>query len=135
MSETPIMAGWPLATRSHYRESFAPLPKPLRLRPLLARASRKLRAECPCVDADIAAGALDPDLVADIVCEMVERATRQPGGMDGEVKSYQQGAGPYQATITFADAVGRLFLSKEARRLLGCGRQTAFTVSMTTGEV
>lgn len=134
MTEVPYVARPPLATSGHYDDGFSPLPSHLasKIEGLIARAERKVRAECSEVDAKIAAGEIDPDLVADIVCEIVERATRAPAGLPAEAASYQQGAGPYQATVTFADAVGRMFVSKDAKRLLGCGRQVAFTVSMTT---
>lgn len=40
---------------------------------LLDRASRMVRALVPTVDARIASGTLDPELVADVVCNMVRR--------------------------------------------------------------
>lgn len=125
---------YPLASVEHYEASFTPLPPDLssKLGALLARASRKVRAECGEVDDRIASGEIDAELVADIVCEMVERAGSVPAGVVGGVASVQQGAGPYQQTLTFSDVVGRLYVGKDAKRQIGCGRQEAFTVPMVT---
>lgn len=75
-----------------------------------------------------AVGAVDPDLAADVVCEMVTTAASSPAGVG--IQSIQQGAGPYQETQTFTNPVGDLYLTKKQKRLLGCGGQQAFTVSM-----
>lgn len=130
------MAGY--ATEAYYTENFGSPPARIadRLQKELDRASRYVRAECPGLDARIAAfvldptapGAVDPDLAADVVCEMVTTAGSSPAGVG--VQSIQQGAGPYQETQTFTNAVGDLYLSKKQKRLLGCGGQQAFTVNM-----
>lgn len=128
----------PFADEAYYEENFGSPPTRIadRIDQELARASRYVRRECPDVDLRIAAydldpaaqDALDPDLVADIVCEMVTSSASSPGGVG--VSSLQQGAGPYQATQTFSNPVGDLYLTKKQKRLLGCGGQIAYTVPM-----
>ena len=129
----------PYADEAYYVENFGPLPARIasRIDKELARASRYVRRECPDLDARIAAylidpalpGALDPDVAADVVCEMVTSASSSPAGVG--ITSIQQGAGPYQETTQFTNPVGDLYLTKKQKRLLGCGGQTAFTVSMS----
>ena len=129
----------PFADEAYYVENFGSPPARVadRLGKELARASRYVRRECPGLDARIAAyvldqsapGAVDPDVAADVVCEMVTSASSSPGGPG--ITSIQQGAGPYQETVQFSNPVGDLYLSKKQKRLLGCGGQTAFTVSMS----
>ena len=64
-----------------------------------------------------------------VSCEMVKRAMIAPGGIG--VQSVQQSAGPYSETKQYTNPTGDLYLLKEERRLLGCGVQKAFTVSMS----
>lgn len=124
----------PFADEAYYTANFG-TPSP-RVGAELARASRYLRAECPEIDQRIAlykidplaSGALDPDLAADVVCEMVQSASSSPAGVG--VESLQSGAGPFQQTLKYTNPVGDLFLTKKQRRLLGCGGQQAFTVPM-----
>lgn len=120
----------PFADEAYYVENFGP-PSPAiagRVDKELARASRLLRREMKrCgvdVDAEITAGRLDPDLVADIVCEMVKTSAISPAGVG--VNSIQMGAGPYQETQNFTNPAGDLYLSKRQKRLLGCGGQRAW---------
>src|SRR5690606_6210277 len=103
----------PFADEAYYVENFGSPPASVgdRLDNELARASRYVRAECKGVDDRIASGRLDPDLVADIVCEMVQTASSSPGGPG--IASIQQGAGPYQQTTNYVGAVGDLYLSKK----------------------
>ncbi|WP_345438430.1 Gp19/Gp15/Gp42 family protein [Microbacterium gilvum] len=67
-----------------------------------------------------------------VSCEMVKRAmvTGSSGSGGLGVTSVQQGAGPYQETVQFSNPTGDLYLTKADKALLGCGKQTAFTVSM-----
>ena len=126
----------PFASEVYYMANFGSPPPAIagRLDKELARASRYVRAECPGIDARIALYAadpanpegLDPDLVADVVCEMVKSASASAGGVG--VESATRGAGPYSETFKFSNPVGDLFLTKKQRRLLGCGGQQAFTV-------
>ena len=122
----------PFATVDYYEENFGTPPD--RAMSLLARASRLVRAECPDVDERIDDGVLDPDVVSDIVCEMVQNATADVagGGAGVESSSRQIGSGPFQMTQTakFASPVGAMVLNRKHRRLLGCGQQEAFVVSL-----
>ena len=71
-----------------------------------------------------------------VSCEMVKRAlVSNVAGAGAGVTSIQQGAGPYQETVQFANPTGDLYLTKADRKLLGCGTQQAFTVSMVNGRV
>lgn len=63
-----------------------------------------------------------------VSCEMVKRAMSSPGGVG--ISSTQQGAGPYQQTIQYANPTGDIYLTKADKALLGCGTQAAFTVPM-----
>lgn len=128
------------ADADYYNENFGSPPARIaaRLDQELARASRYVRAEYPGIDARIelflndpdAAGALDPDLVADVVCEMVTTAAASPAGPG--IASTQTGAGPYQETLNYTNPVGDLYFSKKQRKILGYGRQAAFTVPMVS---
>lgn len=132
----------PFADSTYYTDNFgAPAPAIAgRLDEELARASRYIRRECPGIDARIAAyvldptapDGLDPDVAADVTCEMVKSASASAGGIG--VESVQAGAGPFQQTVKYSNPVGDLFLSKKQKRLLGCGAQVAFTVPMTDYE-
>lgn len=133
----------PFADEAYYAANFGTPPASVagRLEAELARASRYIRGECPDIDARIllyvltpsAPGALDPDLAADVVCEMVKSAASSPGGIG--IESLQSGAGPFQQTLKYSNPVGDLFFTKKQRRLLGCGGQVAFTIPMVTYPV
>lgn len=117
----------PLATRTAYVEGgFGDVPE--HVDGLLARASRIVRGECAAVGVDIdqriADGALDADLVADVVCDMVAYAAASPGGVG--IESLQQGAGPYQETTKFVNPVGQLSFTRVHRRRLGVPMRRAF---------
>lgn len=127
------MATEPFADAEYYLENFGAPPAKIadRLDLELARASRYVRAEVAGVDARIESGRLDPNLVADIVCEMVKAANVSTAG-EG-VNSIQRGAGPYQETTQFANPVGDLYLTKKQRRLLGGGHSRAGNVDLIGG--
>ena len=92
---------------------------------------------------DAACEPSDPPTVQELAarkivsCEMVKRAMAAASAGDSGVgvTSIQMGAGPYQQTTQFANPTGDLYLTKSDRKLLGCGSQQAFTVSMVTGMV
>ena len=129
----------PFADEDYFHDNFGSPPDSIRdrLAEELARASRYVRRECPGIDAKISAyaidptapGTLDPEVAADVVCEMVRAGAAGSAGGVG-VQSLQQGAGPYQQTTNFSNPVGDLYLSKKQRRLLGYGGQQAFTIPM-----
>lgn len=132
----------PFADAFYYTQNFGAPPAAIadRLDQELARASRYIRRECPGIDVRIAAyeldptapDGLDPDVAADVACEMVKSASASAGGIG--VESIQAGAGPFQQTLKYSNPVGDLYLSKKQRRLLGCGGQAAFTVPMGNYE-
>lgn len=132
------MAAQPFATSTYYTANFGDPPSRIaaRLDKELARASRYVRRECPGIDARIALyakdpnapRALDPDVVADVVCEMVMSAAASPAGPG--VSSIQQGAGPYQGSVNFTNPIGDLYLTKKQKRLLGYGTARAGNVDL-----
>lgn len=119
----------PFADSEYYEDNFGAPPARIadRLDEELARASRYLRAETKRhgidIDQEIEAGEIDPDLAADITCEMVATAGASPGGVG--VASIQAGAGPFQTTQTFTNTVGDLYVSKKQLGLLGIGGRMA----------
>lgn len=128
----------PYATVDYYETNFGSPPPRIadRLDQELARASRYVRAELPGLDARIAAyaidpttpDAVDPDLAADVVCEMVSAAAASPAPLG--ITTMSDTTGPFSQSQTFANPTGDLFLSKKHRRLLGGGTQAAFTLPM-----
>lgn len=127
------------ATPTYYEQNFGAPPAVIadRLGSELARASRYLRAQCTGIDARIARyredptddSAIDPDLVADVVCEMVKTAASGSAGGVG-VSNLQQSAGPFQATVTFVNPVGDLYFSRKQRQTLGCGTARAGNIDL-----
>lgn len=71
----------------------------------LGYASRIVRANVPTVDARIASGALDSDLVRDVVVEMVLRHLRNPDGKRSEQLD------DYAYTRDQALSAGEIFLT------------------------
>jgi len=90
-------------------------------------ASLEIDVNCPLPDEPT-----DQDLQARlvVVCRMIKRAYAVPDEAVG-VGSVQQGAGPYQSTLTFSNPAGDMYLTKADRRLLGCGGQKAFMIDLT----
>lgn len=87
----------------------------------LAAASRHVRARVRGVDARVESGALDGDLVADIVCAMVAR-TVPVQNLEG-VHTYQTSVGPFQDSYRMANASGDLYLTKGERTALRGGQR------------
>lgn len=96
---------------------------------LLARASRKIRAARPGIDAAITAGAVDADLVGDVVCAMVKRAMSGPLDLDG-VETRSETAGPFGTSYTFANPAGDLYLTKSEKADLRIGQQVAASIDL-----
>lgn len=98
----------------------------------LAEASRYLRSPrvYPTIDADIAAEILDPELVKDVVCAMVNRAAPVEGTPAG-AESTQMGVDIFQRTTKFGGGgANQLYLTKEDRKKLGIGGQRAYSVDL-----
>lgn len=99
---------------------------------LLDRASRMVRALVPTVDARIASGMLDPELVADVVCNMVRRVLATPTDQLRATTQEQTTAGPFSQSVSYSTSDAGMYLSKSDRTLLGVGAQRARTIDMFT---
>lgn len=67
-----------------------------------------------------------------VACAVVKRAMTTPSVAGAS--SVQQGGGGYQASVSFANPHGDLYLSKSEKQSLGCGRQRAFTIDLLPQE-
>lgn len=76
---------------------------------LIARASRRIRARWPDVDARIETGTLDPEAVSDVVLEMVQVAMTQPPGVSQTTET----AGPFSQGVTYANPNARLYFTDD----------------------
>jgi hypothetical protein len=97
---------------------------------LLEDAEAILLREFPNLAADVASESISMSLVVMVEVAMVTRRLRNPAG----VRSIQEGAGPYQQTITHGgDDPGSLYLTDEERRLLSTNvyKNKAFSIDMT----
>lgn len=64
-----------------------------------------------------------------VSCEMVKRAMLTPIDQV-PVTSQQETTGPFSQSLSFANPTGDMYLSKSDKALLGCGRQTAFSIPL-----
>jgi len=92
---------------------------------LLDDASAIIRSECPSADA------LDDGITRLVVCGMVKRAMIAAAAGEG-VSQFQQTAGPFSQNATYSNPMGNLYLTKQDRKLLGCGGQGAFDIDQGT---
>lgn len=74
---------------------------------LLRAASSLVRARYPLIDSWIAAGRIDPNVVALAVANMILRVLRNPGGLRAET------VGPFSRTYDTGDAAGLLVVSAQ----------------------
>lgn len=65
-----------------------------------------------------------------IVCAVVKRSMQAESSDMGGYESYQQGAGPYQATFKPLNPHGDFYLTKAEKQALGWGKQRAFGVQV-----
>jgi hypothetical protein len=79
---------------------------------LVRAASKMIRFRYPQVDAQIASGLLDGDVVALVVANMVLRVLRNPGGLRAET------TGPFSRSYDTSVAAGLLGLSAEELTML-----------------
>lgn len=95
---------------------------------LLEDATVEIDATCPPADppTDLPARKV-------VACRMVRRVMVAGVTLPG-VSQQSQSAGALSASFTFANPSGDMYLTKADRRLLGCGQQRAFTVSMWPDE-
>ena len=86
-----------------------------RLRKWVERAERKIRREVPGITGRLAASDPDhepdlPDLVRDVVIDMVTEVYRNPEG----IRQMQDTTGPFSGSVTFGgDSPGALVLTKD----------------------
>ncbi len=103
----PVPAVRPLAVLGHVAEQFGamtPAQEGL-TNTLLRAASALVRSTYPTVDAQIASGQLDPEVVALGVTNMVLRVLRNPKGLRAET------IGPFSFTYDTSQAAGELVIS------------------------
>ncbi|NKG21105.1 Gp19/Gp15/Gp42 family protein [Paeniglutamicibacter terrestris] len=98
----------------------------------LGQASRKVRNQFRTLDARMASDELDPELVADVVCRMVNRALEAPKELQ-DVTNASMTAGMFTQNLTFARTDGRVYLGKDDRRDLAPPRGGMFTAPMYGG--
>jgi len=96
---------------------------------LLDDAAVMIRSVCPDVEARIADGLLDVEVLKLVSVRMVKRAMTAPAGFEG-VSQFNQTAGPFAQATQFANPTGDMWLTKVDRRLLGVGGSKAFSVDM-----
>lgn len=99
---------------------------------LLDDAAVMLRAIIPDLDARLADERLDADVLSLVSCRMVRRAMSAPAGFEG-VSAFNQGAGPFSQSVSFANPSGEMWVSRAERRMLGLGGGGAFTVDLLGG--
>lgn len=95
---------------------------------LLGFASAMMRSKC--ADADL----LDPVITEFVAVDLVKRAMSGPGGGQ-DVSSMNVQTGPFGEQVTFANPMGGLRLLPSHLDMLGCGRQSAFTVELAGAPV
>lgn len=118
-TSTELAAGWrPLSSDEQARADV-----------LLARASRLVRTRRKGIDALIAAGGMDADLVTDVVCAMVKRVMQGPADLDG-VASRSEAGGPFSQSVTFANPSGDLYLTKAEKVSLGIAGMHAASLDL-----
>lgn len=95
---------------------------------LLSDASAMMRVEFPTLDARIAAGTMPVDITRMVACSMVKRAM-STSGLEG-VSSQQESAGTLSRSVTYANPMGNIYLTKQDRRMLGRPVGRAFMVDL-----
>ena len=134
-------AGTPLATVAQLEAIYRPLTDTERpvVTALLARASRILRARMPDVDARIAAGTLDAELVADVVSAAVLRTVRGRGIDDPDRPALRaETVGPFRRDFDTSVATASVELAFTAGELAllappSTGRSRASTITVRAG--
>ncbi len=110
----PVPAAKPLAVIGHVTEQYGALTSAQEglVNALLRAASKMIRARIPALDAMLADGRLDADLVALAVTNMVLRVLRNPGGLRAET------VGPFSRTYDTTYAAGLLVLTPNETAIL-----------------
>ena len=94
---------------------------------LLEDASALMRAECPTLTSVDAA-------VLRMVCVDVVRNAMQTPEVGAGVSFLNLTAGPFSQQVSYRNEADDLYLTKKHKRLLGCGRQRAFSVDLLEGH-
>lgn len=92
---------------------------------LLEDASALVRAAAPGMLADA-------QILKIIVCEMVQKVMTAPDA-GADVASLNMTAGPFSQQVTYRGS-SDLFVSKKHLKMLGVGRQRAFSVDLLAGR-
>lgn len=127
----------PFATPADLAKRWRPLSaaEEITATELLADASAEIRSLRKGIDALLVVvppatePEIDPKVVRRVVCAMVKRSMLVPVDQL-PVTSLQESAGPFAQTQSFANPTGDLFLTKGEKRMLGIGRQRAFSVDL-----
>lgn len=99
---------------------------------LLGDASAQVRATCSGIDARIEGGTLDAAVVLAVVVGMVKRAMLSAQAPGDGIGQQSQTAGPFATSLTFTNPTGAVYLTKQDRRLLGCGGGAGRAYSIET---
>ncbi|MCI1984077.1 MAG: phage Gp19/Gp15/Gp42 family protein [Bifidobacteriaceae bacterium] len=91
---------------------------------LLEDASQKLRDDYP-----DAVAAASPMTLKRIVCAMVKRAMTVGDDMAG-ISQHSETDGPFNASFTYSNPDGDLYLTKSEKKSLGVGVQKAFHIDL-----
>lgn len=117
----PVTGPPPLATLGEVAAQFGTMTAAQQslANTLLRAASKLIRQRYPSVDANIASGRLDAEVVALAVINMVLRVLRNPRGLKAET------TGPFSVTYDTTIAAGQLVLSETETSLLVPGGNKA----------
>lgn len=94
---------------------------------MLLYASALMRAECPTLMT------VEAQIRELVCCEIVKSAMKMPEA-DPNLASMNLTAGPFSQQLSFRADADDLYLTKKHKRLLGCGRQRAFSVDLLRGR-
>ena len=129
MTDTPNFA-----TADDYAARYGSPGDPNRVSVLLSDASAMLLARYEARWGTYEEGA-HPEFdraAAAVACSMVSRALNVPGGLMGATQ-LSQAAGAYNASVTFANPTGELWLGKSDLKRLGiCGGRIGFVEAVST---
>lgn len=127
------MACEPLVAVSDLELRWRPLStaEKARARVLLNDASAVLRSEVRDLDARLASEppTASSDLVRMVLCSVVKRAMLV-GEESAGVETATEANGPFSQSVKFTNPDGNLYLTKAERKMLGIGRQRAFSIDL-----
>ncbi len=120
----------PLAVLDDVREQYGTLTaaQVTLTNALLRAASKLVRSRHPLIDAQIAAGILDADVVALAITNMVLRVLRNPGGLRSET------IGPFSRTFDTSAAAGLLVVT-DAEEAMFTPAASAAAAALNVGTI